>query len=138
MPEEITFSGVIKDGKSAISFKNSSENLSGLIDVYFFNSIADPSSTTETPLTPAKLVFWTTKGSYNKMYVSVQDNAFGPFIRKHKSKDVIDENDVQEMIVYVKPGIIDYGKGSKYTGRINGKAGRVNAEGGKTYVLRIK
>lgn len=138
MPEDVNFTGIIKDGKCAMSFKNASENLSGLLDVYFFNAMADPNSNTATPLQAAKLVFWTTKSDYKSMRVNVEGNPFGPFIVKHKKTDEIDPNNVEELIVYVKPGIIDYGRHNGITGKPSGKAGRINAESGQTYVLRIQ
>jgi len=138
LPEECSMVGKIEKGKSVLSFKDASYNWSGLVDVFFFNTITDAEARASEPLRAAKLVFWTTKGSYKNMKVSISNTLYGPFVVKHKKKDVIDVDDVQELAVYVKPGIIEYGRGSLFSGSIVGQAGRIKAESGQSYVLRIK
>ena len=120
LPDAISFGGLVVNGKSAISFKNTrgNENLGGLVEVYFMNAIANHSGISTPPLKPAKLVFWTRKNGYKKWKIRVDDNTFGPFKIKHKKGDEINCEDYNELILFVKPGYIEYGRASYYSGKL--------------------
>lgn len=115
MPEEITFSGPIKKGKSAIQYKNPTVNLEGLVTVYFMNAIADPSGTTTKPNEPAAVTFWTKKRNYQKLSVSVNDQLFGPFQVKTDKESLEIPNclDFDQITVYLKPNVDHYFKSMK-------------------------
>lgn len=138
MPEEIAFGGLIKDAKSALSFKNANENLSGLVEVYFMNAIGNLESLAQTPLEPSKLVFWTRKSAYKNWKINVNGNLFGPFVIKHRKGDVIDCDNFEELIVYAKPGVVEYGRGSSYSSRPIGQKGRFQVKEGECKVIEIK
>lgn len=144
MPEEITFSGPIKDAKSAIQFKNPTENLQGIIQVYFMNSIADSTSISTEPLTPASITFWTARKKENNISVSVNDQLFGPFGARYEEENAPECGDFQSITVYLKPTVEHYFKSLK-TGvyssnsisKLSSKGTKVMLKNGECRLIQI-
>lgn len=108
MEEKLVSAGPIIKGNCKIQLDTENPNLNRFLDVYFINYIADPEELDSPPSKLTTLTFWTNEKAVEYTELTFNGTNYGQFKLARAIDNPPSCGAINEVSIYVKPGIYSY------------------------------
>jgi hypothetical protein len=108
MEEKLVSAGPILKGTCKIQLDTENPNLNRFLDIYFINYIGNPEELESPPIKLTTLTFWTNENSVESTEFIFNGIDYGQFKMPRTTDNPPSCGDLNEISIYVKPGIYSY------------------------------